>query len=122
LMPDGGASALVAAAVGRIRAMRMALLAERISAREALDWGLVTAVFPADSFDAEVEKVVAGLVSGPAVAFRKTKDAINAATLTELDAALEREKQGQSVLITSDDFREGVRAFQQRRSPTFTDD
>ena len=39
LMPDGGASALVAAAVGRIRAMRMALLAERIPAREALDWG-----------------------------------------------------------------------------------
>jgi enoyl-CoA hydratase len=121
LMPDGGASALVAAAVGRIRAMRMALLAERISAREALDWGLVTAVFPADSFDAEVDKVVAALVSGPAVAFRKTKDAINAATLTELDAALEREKQGQSALITSDDFKEGVRAFQQRRSPTFTD-
>jgi enoyl-CoA hydratase len=121
LMPDGGASALVAAAVGRIRAMRMALLAERISAREALDWGLVTAVFPADCFDAEVDKVVATLVGGPAVAFHKTKGAINAATLTELEAALEREKQGQSVLITSDDFKEGMRAFQQRRSPTFTD-
>ena len=46
LMPDGGASALVAAAVGRIRAMRMALLAERIPAREAFDWGLVTAGLP----------------------------------------------------------------------------
>jgi enoyl-CoA hydratase len=122
LMPDGGASALVAAAVGRIRAMRMALLAERIPARDALDWGLVTAVYPADSFDAEVDKVVAKLVRGPAVALRKTKDAINAATLTELDAALEREKQGQSVLITSKDFKEGTLAFQQRRSPTFTDD
>jgi enoyl-CoA hydratase len=122
LMPDGGASALVAAAVGRIRAMRMALLAERIPARDALEWGLVTAVHPAESFEAEVDKVVATLVRGPAVAFRKTKDAINAATLTELDAALEREKEGQSALIRSNDFREGALAFQQRRSPTFTDD
>ncbi len=58
LMPDGGASALVAAAVGRIRAMRMALLAERLPAAEALAWGLATAVYPADDFDAEVDKVV----------------------------------------------------------------
>ena len=88
LMPDGGASALIAAAVGRIRAMRMALLAERIPAAEAYEWGLVTAVYPADEFDAEVDKVISTLVSGPAVALRKTKNAINAATLTELEAAL----------------------------------
>src|ERR1700758_118688 len=121
LMPDGGASALVAAAVGRIRAMRMALLAERISAREAYDWGLVTAVYPAEEFDAEVDKVLTTLVNGPVVAFRKSKDAINAATLTELDAALERELVGQSVLIQSHDFIEGTLAFQQRRTPKFTD-
>jgi enoyl-CoA hydratase len=121
LMPDGGASALVAAAVGRIRAMRMALLAERISARDAYDWGLVTAVYPAEGFDAEVDKVLTTLANGPVVAFRKTKDAINAATLTELDATLEREKQGQSVLLTSHDFIEGSVAFHQRRSPQFTD-
>jgi enoyl-CoA hydratase len=121
LMPDGGASALVAAAVGRIRAMRMALLAERIDAREAMEWGLLTAVYSAEEFDAEVDKVVAGLVSGPAVAFRKTKQAINAATLTELEDAFEREKQGQSTLVRSHDFIEGTLAFQHRRSPTFTD-
>ena len=121
LMPDGGASALIAAAVGRIRAMRMALLAERISAAEAFDWGLVTAVYPADEFDAEVAKVITTLVSGPAVALRKTKNAINAATLVELEAALEREKQGQLVLLESADFREGTRAFQQRRPAKFTD-
>src|SRR3954447_14871465 len=121
LMPDGGASALIAAAVGRIRAMRMALLAERIPAREAYDWGLVTAVYPADEFDAEVAKVVSTLVSGPAVALRKTKNATNAATLVELEAALEREKQGQLVLINSHDFREGTKAFQQRRAAKFTD-
>jgi enoyl-CoA hydratase len=121
LMPDGGASALIAAAVGRIRAMRMALLAERITAAEAREWGLVTAVYPVEEFDAEVDKVVARLAAAPVVALRKTKQAINAATLTEFEAALEREKQGQLVLLESDDFREGTRAFQQRRPPNFTD-
>jgi enoyl-CoA hydratase len=121
LMPDGGASALIAAAVGRIRAMRMALLAERIPAAEAHEWGLVTAVYPLDKFDAEVDNVVSTLVSGPAIALRRTKDAINAATLTELEAALEREKQGPLALLESNDFREGTKAFQQRRTANFTD-
>jgi enoyl-CoA hydratase len=121
LMPDGGASALVAAAIGRARAMRMALLAERLPAAEALACGLISAVYPADDFEAEVDKVVSGLLSGPAVAFAKTKDAINAATLTELEAALQRELQGQTTLLKSHDFIEGATAFQQRRSPNFTD-
>ena len=121
LMPDGGASALVAAAVGRIRAMRMALLAERVPAAEALAWGLATAVYPVEDFDAEVGKVVSKLVAGPVVAYAKTKDAINATALTELDAALEREFQGQSVLVRSPDFIEGATAFQQRRTADFTD-
>jgi enoyl-CoA hydratase len=121
LMPDGGASALIAASVGRHRAMRMALLAERISAAEALDWGLVTAVYPAEAFEADVDTVISTLMSGPAVALRKSKRAINVATLTELEAALEREKQGQLVLLESDDFKEGTKAFQQRRPAKFTD-
>ena len=73
LMPDGGASALVAAAVGRIRAMRMALLAERINADEAFQAGLVTAVHPADELDAEVDKVIATLVRGPVVALARPR-------------------------------------------------
>ena len=121
LMPDGGASALVAAAIGRIRAMRMALLAERIRAADAYEWGLVTAVHPANDLDAEVDKVISALVSGPAVALRKTKHAINAATLTELEGAVARESAGQLELLSSHDFREGTKAFQQRRAANFTD-
>ncbi len=68
LMPDGGASALVAANIGRIRAMRLALLADRLTAADAYDWGLISAVYPADEFDAAVDKVIAKLRSGPAVA------------------------------------------------------
>lgn len=121
LMPDGGASALVAAAVGRIRAMQMALLPERLPAPEALSWGLVSAVYPHDEFESEVDKVIARLLTGPVVAFAKTKQAINAATLAELDPALQREFEGQAVLLRSPDLAEGTKAFQERRTPTFTD-
>ncbi|QLL06356.1 enoyl-CoA hydratase [Mycobacterium vicinigordonae] len=121
LMPDGGASALVAAAIGRVRAMRMALLPDRLTATQALDWGLVTEVYQAEEFESEVDKVIARLLAGPAVAFAKTKAAINAATLTELDGALEREFCGQSGLLQAPDFKEGTKAFQERRAPNFTD-
>jgi enoyl-CoA hydratase len=121
LMPDGGASALVAAAVGRIRAMRMALLADKIHAEEAFQAGLVTAVYPVDQLDVEVDKVIATLVRGPVVALAKTKDAINSTTLTELEAALEREHSGQAALLRGTDYREGIKAFQERRAATFTD-
>ncbi|WP_099023963.1 enoyl-CoA hydratase [Mycolicibacterium palauense] len=121
LMPDGGASALVAAAVGRARAMRMALLAERVSAAEALDWGLVSAVYPAERFDAEVAAVLGGLTAGPVRSLTNTKRAVNAATLTEFEAALARETEGQTDLLSANDFREGIRAFQERRTPTFGD-
>ena len=99
----------------------MALLAERLPAADALACGLVSAVYPADEFEAEVDKVVSGLLSGPGVAFAKTKHAINAATLPELEAALQRELEGQAALLRSHDFREGARAFQERRTPNFTD-
>jgi len=122
LMPDGGASALVAASIGRTRAMRLALLAERLPVAEALAAGLVSAVYPADELDAAVDGIIATLTSGPAVALRKSKQAINAATLTELEAAFARETEGQLELLVSNDFREGTQAFQQRRTPTFTDD
>jgi enoyl-CoA hydratase len=121
LMPDGGASALVAAAIGRTRAMRMALLAERITAADAAEFGLVSAVHAADELDAEADKIISKLASGPAVALRKTKQAINAATLTELQDAFARERAGQLVLLSSPDFAEGTTAFQQRRPAKFTD-
>jgi enoyl-CoA hydratase/carnithine racemase len=121
LMPDGGASVLVAAAIGRIRAMRMALLADKLSAAEALDCGLLTAVHPAAVFADEVDDVIATLNNGPIVALAKTKHAINSATLNDLEGAFTREHRGQSELVQSNDFREGAKAFIQHRKPNFTD-
>lgn len=121
LMPDGGASALLAAAVGRIRAMRMALLAERIPAEEALAWGLVSAVYPAEQFDGAVDKTIADLAAGPAAAFARTKAAVNSASLRQLEDALTHEYNDQSQLLNASDFREGSTAFRERRPAKFTD-
>jgi enoyl-CoA hydratase len=121
LMPDGGASALVAASIGRARAMKMALLAERLPAADALAAGLVSAVYPAPDLESEATKVIERLLAGPAVAYAKTKQAVNGATLPELDAALARETAGQHILLSSHDLREGIRAFQEKRDPVFTD-
>jgi enoyl-CoA hydratase len=68
-----------------------------------------------------VDTVISRLLAGPAVAFAKTKHAINAATLAQLEPTLQRELEGQSMLLQSHDFREGARAFQQHRTPSFSD-
>ncbi|HLN76980.1 MAG TPA: enoyl-CoA hydratase, partial [Nocardioidaceae bacterium] len=117
LMPDGGATATVGASVGRARAMRMALLAEAMPAREAYDAGLVSHVVPNADFDVLVSRIVGRLAAGPPLAYAATKRAVNAATLAGLEAALERERTGQTVLLRTDDVAEGMRAFSEKRRP-----
>ncbi len=120
LMPDGGSSLSVAASVGRAKAMRMALLAEPLGAQDAYDAGLVSHVVPDDEFDALVAKLAKRLAAGPPIALAATKKAINAATLGGLEDALDREGRGQVVLFGTEDAAEGMRAFVQKRRPTFT--
>ncbi len=119
LMPDGGASATVAASIGRARAMRMALLAEPLSAAEALAAGLVTHVAGEEEFPDLVATLARRLAAGPPLAFAAAKKAVNAATLPHLEDALERERTGQSVLLRTRDAAEGMRAFSERRRPVF---
>jgi enoyl-CoA hydratase len=121
LMPDGGASALVAASVGRATAMRMALLAERIPADEAASLGMIATVHRGDGFDAHVNEVVARLAAGPQVAYARTKSAVNDATLGSLDHALAVELDGQAGLLRAADFTEGTAAFREKRAAVFTD-
>lgn len=118
-MPDGGTSATVAAAVGRARAMRMALLAEPLTAQEAYDAGLVTHLASDEEFPTLVATLVRRLASGPPLALAATKKAVNAATLLPLEDALERERTGQVVLMRTADVAEGMQAFTERRRPVF---
>jgi enoyl-CoA hydratase len=119
LMPDGGATATVAAAVGRARAMRMALLSDLLGAQEALDAGLVSHVFADEDYETGLAKVVARLVAGPPLALAATKKAVNGATLDQLSVAFQRERAGQSVLLRTDDVVQGTRAFNEKRRPEF---
>ncbi len=120
LMPDGGATATVAAAVGRARAMRMALLGDALPAPEAYDAGLVSHLAADDEFDDAVATLVGRLAGGPPLAYAATKKAVNAATLGHLHDALERERTGQTVLLRTADVAEGMRAFGEKRRPRFT--
>lgn len=119
LMPDGGATALVTAAMGRARAAEMALLGQRLPAVEAARCGLITKALPEDEFDAHVEAVAQRLAAGPRRALELTKAAVNAAALDALDSALEIEKTGQQELLMSADFIEGMTAMLTKRAPKF---
>ncbi|MEU4673801.1 enoyl-CoA hydratase-related protein [Amycolatopsis sp. NPDC023774] len=119
LMPDGGSTALVPAAIGRARAARMAMLAERIPAAQALGWGMISHVVPDAGFDAEVARLTRQLAEGPTASFAQTKRALAASSLAQLDGAFELERTGQSSLFATKDFAEGLAAFRAKRRPQF---
>lgn len=119
LMPDGGASGTLTAAVGRMRAMRMALLSERVAAAEALAMGLVSHVYDDQEYAAGLEDVLRRCALAAPLAIAATKKAINAATLDQLGAAMDRERAGQPVLLRTEDAAEGMAAFAEKRAPQF---
>ncbi len=120
LMPDGGATALVAASAGRHRAMRMALTAQKVWAPQALDWGLASEVVaPGEQLDRACQ-VAESFAQGAPLGLARTKHAVNEATLTSLGEAFAREVEGQNALRRTQDFAEGVAAFNEKRAARFT--
>ena len=120
LVPDSGATWLLPRLIGTARAMEMALLNEPVSAADALSIGLVGRVVPGDQLAAEAGALAARLAAGAPRAMALTKRAINAAWDRDLDAALEFEAYYQDMAGRSQDHREGMAAFLEKRPPRFT--
>lgn len=119
LMPDGGTTTTVAASIGRARAMRMGLLAEPLTGREAYDAGLISHLVSDAELETTVAELATRLAAGPPLALAATKRAVNAATLTGFEDTLEREARGQVLLAGTRDLAEGLGAFLEKREPRF---
>jgi 2-(1,2-epoxy-1,2-dihydrophenyl)acetyl-CoA isomerase len=119
LMPDGGSTLFVPAAVGKARAFEMALLGERVPAGEAVEWGLVNHVHPDDSLMDEAEALVSRLAAGPTRSYAASKRALNNMLYPDLEGQLDLEAELQHALARTKDFQEGVLAFVEKRQAAF---
>jgi enoyl-CoA hydratase/carnithine racemase len=119
LMPDGGGTWFLPRIVGTGRALEMLLTGDKVDAEEAYRIGLANRVVPEPEFAAAVTALADRLAKGPPLVHRLVKQSVYAGWSGDLAGALDREATGQLQLLGSEDFREGVMAFLQKREPSF---
>jgi len=120
LIPDGGSTFLVPAAVGKARALEMALLGEPVPASQAHEWGLVNRVVPDGKLMEETRSLVARLAAGPTLSYANSKRALNNSLFKIMEEQLDLEAEIQSEMAGTSDFTEGVRAFVEKREAAFS--
>jgi 2-(1,2-epoxy-1,2-dihydrophenyl)acetyl-CoA isomerase len=120
LTADGGNSWYLPRLVGMRRAQEMFLLNRRLTAAEALEWGLVSRVVPADAAEQEGAEMAARLASGPTRAFGGVRRLLRQSLETGLRDQLAAERASIVETSATADAREGIAAFSERRRPHFT--
>ena len=105
--------------LGRNRTLDTALLGDDITAQEAYDWGLVTRVFPDESFDAEVARIAHKLAGGAPLPIRAIKESVRAQYRDSPDRAMLLTERWHRLISGSDDAKEGIRAALEKRKPIF---
>jgi 2-(1,2-epoxy-1,2-dihydrophenyl)acetyl-CoA isomerase len=119
LIPDSGGSYFVTRILGPARAFEWLASGKRLTAAEAHAWGLVSEVIEADSFATRVAERAAELAAAPTRAIALTKRLYDEAATSTLEEQLEREAEAQAEAAQTEDFREGVAAFGEKRAPEF---
>ncbi len=119
LVPDGGASWMLAKLVGKARATEMMLLGERIPADKALSWGLIHKVVEDDVLIPEATALARRLAAGPTAALGEMRRNLAAAFESDYAGAMRREADSQRRMLGTEDAREGSLAFFQKRAPVF---
>jgi 2-(1,2-epoxy-1,2-dihydrophenyl)acetyl-CoA isomerase len=119
LVPDAGGSYFLPRLVGTARAMGLALLAEKLAAEQAAQWGLIWKAVDDDQLANEARALALKLANGPTRGYGLLKKALYASPGNSLDAQLDLERDLQREAGYSDDYREGVSAFKDKREPRF---
>jgi 2-(1,2-epoxy-1,2-dihydrophenyl)acetyl-CoA isomerase len=120
LVPDSGGSYFLPRLVGDARARALMLLAEPITAEQAEAWGMIWKVYDDAALADAAEKLTAHIATQPTAALALIKDALGASQDNSLDAQLDLERDLQRRAGLSPDYREGVRAFMEKRPANFT--
>ena len=117
--PDSGGTWLLPRLVGLARAREMILLGREVSGERAAEWGLIHQAVPDEDLDAANDALLAELAEAPTVAFGLAKFCLHRSLELPLDQAMELEVLALELASRSADFKEGLRAFQERRQPRF---
>ena len=120
LIPDSGGTFFLQRLLGAARAFEWMTSNRRLTAAEAHAWGLVSEVIEADSFAGRVSAHAAELAAAPTRAIALTKRLYDAAGTSTLEEQLEREAEAQAEAARTNDFREGVAAFREKREARFS--
>src|SRR3954470_21244012 len=120
LIPDSGGTWWLTRFLGEARAKALAMTAEPIGAETAAAWGLIWRAVDDDALLDEAAPCAAKLAAGPTQAYARIKQAIHAAEQNTLSAQLDLERDLQREAGRTDDYREGVRAFLEKRPPLFS--
>lgn len=119
LVPDGGSTWLLPQLIGKARATQMMMLGEKISAEQAVDWGMIYKAVDDDGLSTEVATLAARLATGPTLAYATMRRNILTALQSGLGDTMQAEAEGQRIAGSSADAMEGGIAFLQKRKAEF---